>query len=820
MATILLADDEFLVRDVLCQMLEDTGHSLLHAENGAQALALIKESRPDVVITDIAMPLMDGYELVHQLRSDPELRRTPVIICTGVYDQREVESLTRAGDGLQVLLKPFEMEEVQRAVSAACASPARAAAPRPDAEFDREHLRLLTTKLTDKVSELEREAGERRRAEAALRESEERFRRAMEYAVVGMAIVAPDGRFLQVNRSLCEIVGYSEGELLGLTFQDITHPDDLAAGLEQVGQLLSGELRSFHMEKRYFRKDGVVVWVLLSVSLVRDAQGRPLHFISQIQDVTARRQAEEALRNSEALYHSLVDSLPQNILRKDAAGRVTFANAHLCATLGLPPGEVIGKTDFDLFPAPLAEKYRRDDLEVLSTGRAFEAVEENYLPDGRRLYVQVSKTPVFDAAGRAAGVQAIFWDVTQKRQAEEALRRAHRETEHLLSAIKSILIAVDAGGRVRRWNQAARDLLGLEESEVVGRSLGEVPISWGVPDILKFVSDLIGGERDVRLEDVRCRRADGKEAVLGVVFHPFKGEEGISSGCLITGADITERRLLEAQLRQAQKLESIGQLAAGIAHEINTPLQYVGDNTRFLDDAFRELTGLLDALTSLARPADAAAPPDPLAARIRAKLEEADLEYLSCEIPKAIRQSLEGISRVTKIVQSMKDFAHPGTAEKTAADLSKAIDSALTVSRNEWKYVAEVETDFDPALPAVPCLLGEFNQVVLNILINAAHAIADVVGDGSRGKGLIRVSTRREGEWAVVRISDTGTGIPEKVREKIFDPFFTTKQVGKGTGQGLAISHAVVVEKHGGQITFETELGKGTTFIIRLPLQG
>ena len=166
----------------------------------------------------------------------------------------------------------------------------------------------------------------------------------------------------------------------------------------------------------------------------------------------------------------------------------------------------------------------------------------------------------------------------------------------------------------------------------------------------------------------------------------------------------------------------------------------------------------------------------------------------------------------------MKAFSHPGTGEKSLVDLNKAIESTITVARNEWKYVADVEKDLDSGLPNVPCLPGEFNQVILNIIVNAAHAIADVVGNGSEQKGVITVQTRKDGDWAELRISDTGSGIPEKARNRIFDPFFTTKEVGRGTGQGLAIARNVIVEKHAGTITFDTEMGKGTTFIIRLPI--
>ncbi len=184
----------------------------------------------------------------------------------------------------------------------------------------------------------------------------------------------------------------------------------------------------------------------------------------------------------------------------------------------------------------------------------------------------------------------------------------------------------------------------------------------------------------------------------------------------------------------------------------------------------------------------------------------------------AIQQSLEGLDHVTHIVRAMKEFSHPGNKEKKTYDINKAIKNTITVTRNEWKYIADMVTDFDSTLPPLSCLPGDFNQVLLNIIMNAAHATADFVGDNPGKKGTIAVSTHNDDQWAEIRIRDTGSGIPEKIRSRIFDPFFTTKEVGRGTGQGLAISRSVVVDKHGGTINIETEMGKGTTFIIRLPI--
>lgn len=283
-------------------------------------------------------------------------------------------------------------------------------------------------------------------------------------------------------------------------------------------------------------------------------------------------------------------------------------------------------------------------------------------------------------------------------------------------------------------------------------------------------------------------------------------------------AEIAERKRKEQELVQAQKLESIGQLAAGIAHEINTPSQYIGDNIRFLQEAFQDIDTLLEAFARLLEGAKNHTLTDDLIAQVEAAVREADIEYLTHETPKAIRQSLEGVDKVAIIVRAMKEFSHPGGNEKQAVDLNRAIESTLTVSRNEWKYVADLVTDFDRNLPLVPCFPSEFNQVILNLIVNAAQAIGELAGDDSKEKETITVSTRLDGDWVDIRVQDTGTGIPEEIRSKVFDHFFTTKEVGKGTGQGLTIAHTIITEKHGGTITFETETGRGTTFIVRLPI--
>ena len=274
----------------------------------------------------------------------------------------------------------------------------------------------------------------------------------------------------------------------------------------------------------------------------------------------------------------------------------------------------------------------------------------------------------------------------------------------------------------------------------------------------------------------------------------------------------------QAKLLQAHKLEAIGQLAAGIAHEVNTPAHYVTDNISFLQRAFDKLSRLIEAQNQLVEAVRSGDATPQALELVDAARKAAKLDYLSRQVPRAIEQSLAGLGEVTSIVKAMKEFSSPSGAEKQPCDIHDLIESSSIVARSEWKYVADLELDFDWSLPPVLLLRNELSQVMFNLIVNAAHAIEAALLPGSSSKGKIVISTKAVGLNVEVRVADTGTGIPEAARSRVFEPFFTTKEVGKGTGQGLAIAYSVVVDKHGGSISFETEAGRGTTFIVALPL--
>jgi PAS domain S-box-containing protein len=403
-----------------------------------------------------------------------------------------------------------------------------------------------------------------------------------------------------------------------------------------------------------------------------------------------------------------------------------------------------------------------------------------------------------------------------RKKAEEALRVAHAETELFLTCIPSILIGLDSAGRITRWNAAAVATLGVEAAEVIGRTLDACGVQWVHTDLSSEVTRWLAISTFFSPEDLAFKREDDTR-FLSIGVQPIKGSSG-TPGLIVTGADITRRKCLEEQLRQAQKLEAVGQLAAGIAHEINTPAQFVGDNIQFLNESWANIAVLIRLSRQLREEAGSGSVQSQTAVALDAACQRADVDYLLAEVPCAIDQSSKGMERISEIVRAVKEFSHPGGKEKRPVDINRAITTTITVARNEWKYVADMVTQLDPNVVPVSCLSGEFNQVMLNLIVNATQAIAANPATINGAKGTITISTFQLQDAVRIAVHDTGTGIPEDIRSRVFEPFFTTKPVGQGTGQGLALAHTVIVQRHKGQIWFESAVGTGTTFFVQLPL--
>jgi PAS domain S-box-containing protein len=366
-------------------------------------------------------------------------------------------------------------------------------------------------------------------------------------------------------------------------------------------------------------------------------------------------------------------------------------------------------------------------------------------------------------------------------------------------------------------NQGAIDQVGYSAAELLEMTPLDICSGFTEERYREMIGPMLdGSEVSIRFE-AEYKHKYGNTFPVDV-FLQYVTADGEEPVIIAIARNIADKKEQEIQLRHLQKMESIGQLAAGIAHEINTPTQYVADNTHYLKEAFDDLETAIETYDRLLEAARQGPVPAELIAEVDAAKKEADLEYIAEETPKALEQALEGLQKISIIVSAMKEFSHPGGDDKELVDINGLINNTLTVSRNEWKYVAKMETDLETGLPMIPGFKSKLSQVFLNLIVNAAHAIAGVGGDESDEEGVIRIATRQMGDSVEVRISDSGPGVPEELKNRIFDPFFTTKEVGKGTGQGLSIAHSVVVDKHGGSLDLEQGRGTGATFIIRLPL--
>jgi two-component system, NtrC family, sensor kinase len=406
----------------------------------------------------------------------------------------------------------------------------------------------------------------------------------------------------------------------------------------------------------------------------------------------------------------------------------------------------------------------------------------------------------------------------EERTAE--LKRALEEHARLTSAVEQaaeMVIIADTNRTIQYVNPAFERTMGFSREEIIGTSAMQLVDGNDTENTIKAIREATEGG-DVWIGQLVEKKRDGRLITVDASISPVRDEDGVIRHFVGVLRDITQEVKLEAQLQASSKMEAIGHLAAGIAHEINTPTQYVGDNTRFLQDSFTDILEVLKKYDDLLAAVESGADTLESISALKQTTENVEIDYLRDEIPQAIEQSLEGVDRVAKIVRAMREFSHPGMDEKSPTDMNRAIENTLSVTRNAWKYVAELETSLEETLPAVVCLPGDINQVLLNLIVNAAHAIEDGIKERGEEKGVLSIRTQSDEKWVEIQIGDTGSGIPTDVQSKIFHPFFTTKEMGRGTGQGLSIAHNVIVQKHGGNLTFDTEPGKGTVFTIRLPL--
>jgi two-component system NtrC family sensor kinase len=671
-----------------------------------------------------------------------------------------------------------------------------------------------------------------------VRIAEQLLRSVIDSLDTGLCILAADGTIIDTNREWAEMLGAGEGGGLGVerhtSFFSLAEerPAGLGALLAEaamtVREILAGREAASGPGHRVLVQ-GDERWWKMRVDRVRGHE--EAQAVVTLEDITGQMRIQEELRQATRIASRLAlvaRHTGDAVVITDGWGVIEWVNDAFVKMSGFSSADAVGQLRTDLLhnwqPQAALENH------VMTEGQVVFSEFKTRAKDGRPYWLRIELYRVLDDDGEVRFV-GVEHDVTDRRAEEDALMTAIGRSDALadeLSTEKAVLTGVisaiphltywkDNAGRYHGHNEAFLAMRGVPRgTDLIGRTDDEL----GSQD--DFSRTLVEIEYQVMTtgqavidQRVVIPRSHGDTRTVLMSVLPQPDATGQTSGLIGVGADVTRISELERQLNQTNRLESIGQLAAGISHEINTPIQFVSDNTRFVAQSFAQMLLLVRLASQLCTQptGDEAAQ---TVTRLREVLEDIDVEFLLEEIPGALTESLEGLDRVAQIVRAMKDFSHPGQG-RHATDINRAIENTAQVARNEWKYHAVLDLRLGTDVGLVPCYEGELKQVILNLIVNAAHAIEAKGAHADGGLGHIEIRTARFDDHVEIAVADDGTGMDEATKQHIFDPFFTTKEVGKGTGQGLSMAYASIVQKHGGAIQVESAPGSGTKFVIILP---
>jgi len=901
--TVLYVEDEADVVEQTVRFLSRYSGTLLTASNGAEGLEFYRQHHPDIIITDIRMPVMDGLTMARTIReSDNSI---PIIVMTA-FDQADylMQSINIGIDGY--VTKPVESAW------------------------------LLTTlyKCAHRLrvdQALKQSLIEAKRRERIITESKKEFELVITGAQLGTWNWDITTGEVHFNERWFNMLGYQSEELKShvSVWKELIHPEDADFVMAALEEHLSGKTVMYSTEHRLRHKTGRWIWVHDIGKVLRlDADGKPQRAFGIHLDITERMDAVARLAKAKNESDAIINDFLDTLLVVSADLTIVRINQATCDFLGYEEMELLQKPVAVLFHDDEASVraafafYAEQNRAQFNSTRELRNVELCYRhKNNDSLPMSFNIRTILGEQGQVTGVVAGAKDISTLRFSLDEIGRQKEFIETLFDVFPVGLLTLSTSGEIMTSNQnfktmqesyserfsvspeewacgliekimpqqtnqdafivhlkhgsdsayfrcqvtsicslesetvivsiidITRELLIEEERAMLAMVIEQfndsVTITGTDDGIVRYVNpaveessgyskqELVGkpplycGEGlfdAATIEEVQKSLAKGKvwsghlksSQEDGIVFESevtifsVHDNEGSFNYNVEIKKDVTEVINLQCKLALAQKMEAIGQLAAGIAHEINSPIQYVLNNIAFIGQAFG---GLNDLLVEIGKTENLSLPP-----RVSSLLENSRLDFLLQEIPESLKETEEGIDRIVKIVAAMREFSHPGSGEKEPVDLNHALKNALIVCRNEWKYVAEVVTDLALDLPLVHCFSDQMNQVFLNLIINSSHAIEAEKAIKPDKPSCITITTRRNGQWVELRVSDTGCGIPKEIQHRIFEPFFTTKEVGKGTGQGLAIVHDIVVKKHGGRIDCISELGQGTTFLLSLPV--
>lgn len=706
---ILAVDDNSMNLRMMAAVIRENGREILTASSGYQALDILKE-HPDIalVLMDIQMPGLGGFETVEQIKKDPNLAQIPIIFISGIYNKDEFIEHGYALGAYEFMLKPFEAYLLKNKVN-------------------------VFIKLYQQQRFIEKKLAE-------------------------TALLSNLNRMMIVSTDLDEIIA------------------SVCESIHKSGKFTSVSAFEAKREGEKLDIQEIMSW------------GEETVFCNSSHGPDCKKQQECPITKA--------------IETKSIVIEHEFQHCPDCP-------QNSGRTEKQSFVAiPLLSETSTIVLSLLTKSSVL-ITEEDV-----QFFNLISDSLVFglDAANLKA----------EHARAKHALQIEKEELRISVDCLGEGVIRVDSEGKINMMNRAAKEILDVSPTdEYTGEYVFNICRVIGRDNAIKLFNPIdwlhASGDHSKLSRQITIITKSDYKKILQVIVSEIKDQSGFYHGIILVIRDITEELKVEQQKALSQKLESIGSLAAGIAHEINTPMQFIGDNETFLKDSFQALMTFLSDMKSMYKYALPAELQDNVKDSIEALENQHDMEYITNQIPIAIDRSLFGISRVNKIITSLRNFSHSSNRDKAPSNINKAIEDTIIISTNEWKYVATMNTNLDASIPLVTCAIDEINQVFINMIINATHTIKDKIDTEEYRMGKIDISTQITNNEVEIIISDNGMGIPQEFTDKIFDPFFTTKEVGRGTGQGLSIAHDII-NKHNGRISFETEKGVGTSFHIFLPI--
>ncbi len=781
---ILIVDDNRDDRTVLRYMVSKNGHQSIEAADGLDGLKKARSSRPDLIISDALMPVMDGFQFLRQVKQDPDLRTIPFIFYSSSYkDYQDVRLAVSLGADAYII-KPVEPVELWRKIEDLLKAGKTAANPpvpliREDAEYLKRYSEVVATKLEEKVRELELTLEGRKRAEEALRESERKYRRIVDTASEGIVMLGPDAMTTFVNARMADLLGYRIEDMIGQPLTAFMFDEDASDHLRTMEAHRLGKTDQY--ERRFRCRDGRAVWTLVSAVPVFDGENKFSGSFGMFTDISTRKKAEEDLEKNERFLNNIVENIPNTIFVKDAETlRFVRFNKAGEQLLGYSRDELLGKSDYDLFPKEIADFFTAKDREVLGGKLLVDIPEESVrTKDKAERILHTKKIPILDETGKPQYLVGISEDITERRRAEESIRKLSQAVEQSPVSI----IITNASGTIEFVNSKFTEATGYSRAEALGRNprmlkSGETPAE-EYRRLWKTISS--GG---VWSGEFHNRKKNGELFWEQATIAPIRNADNVITHYVAVKEDITGRKKLEEQLRQAQKMEAIGTLAGGVAHDFNNIL-----------------TAIIGYGTL-----------------VKMKMKHDDPQH------HLLDQLLLSSERAANLTRGLLAFSRKQVLNPKPVDLNDIVKSVERLLRRLIGEDVELAITLADTNLIVMADAGQIEQVLMNLATNARDAMPEggalslTTEDIDLKEGFIGThGSGRPRKYARITVIDSGTGMDEQTREKIFDPFFTTKEAGKGTGLGLAIVYGIV-KQHDGIINVESEAGKGTAFKVYLPL--